>query len=121
MIRLFSPFAGAIIVASPAAAQQVRYCEVPPGGQAHDVAVAPDGEVWWTVQRGGDHGILDPRGPDGNAWITDGGQNAIVRVDLATRPGRVWPLPADIGPVDMNTATFDHRGRIWFTGQEAEA
>ncbi|HEX8660303.1 MAG TPA: lyase, partial [Brevundimonas sp.] len=141
MTRLFPrfaiPFAVAAALALPAAAQQVRYYDVPPGGRAHDVAVTPDGEIWWTVQRGGGHGILDPRtgettivplgegsaphgvivGPDGNAWITDGGQNAIVRVDRRTREVRVWPLPADTGPVNMNTATFDHRGRIWFTGQ----
>ena len=123
---------------APAAARQVQYYDVPPGGRPHDVAVTADGEeVWWTVQRGGAHGILDPDtgetplvplgegsaphgvivGPDGNAWITDGGQNAIVRVDRATRAVKVWPLPEETGPINMNTATFDHRGRIWFTGQ----
>ena len=126
-----------VAIAAPVCAQQVQYYDVPPGGRAHDVAVTPDGEVWWTVQRGGGHGILNPVtgettivplgegsaphgvivGPDGNAWITDGGQNAIVRVDRETREVEVWPLPEDTGPVNMNTATFDHRGRIWFTGQ----
>lgn len=109
--RFAAPFALAIALASPAMAQQVRYYEVPPGGRAHDVAVTPDGEVWWTVQRGGGHGILDPRtgqtviaplgegsaphgvivGPDGNAWITDSGQNAIVRVDRATETFQSFP------------------------------
>ena len=127
-----------VAMAVPACAQQVQYYDVPPGGRAHDVAVTADGkEVWWTVQRGGGHGILNPVtgettivplgegsaphgvivGPDGYAWITDGGQNAIVRVDRNTHAVRVWSLPADTGPINMNTATFDHRGRIWFTGQ----
>ena len=127
-----------VVMAAPACAQQVQYYDLPPGGRAHDVAVTPDGqEVWWTVQRGGGHGILNPAtgettiiplgegsaphgvivGPDGNAWITDGGQNAIVRVDRGTHAVKVWPLPEDTGPINMNTATFDHRGRIWFTGQ----
>lgn len=138
-----NPLAASVLVlalALPAGAlaQEVRYYDVPPGGRAHDVAVTADGEeVWWTVQRGGGHGILNPEtgettiiplgegsaphgvivGPDGNAWITDGGQNAIVRVDRETREVRVWPLPEEVGPINMNTATFDHRGRIWFTGQ----
>ena len=142
MNRFRIAFAACALVACsapvPAAAQQVRYYELPPGGRAHDVAITADGEeVWWTVQRGGAHGILDPDtgettivplgegsaphgvivGPDGNAWITDGGQNAIVRVDRETRAVKVWPLPEETGPINMNTATFDQRGRIWFTGQ----
>ena len=50
-----------VAMAVPACAQQVQYYDVPPGGRAHDVAVTADGkEVWWTVQRGGGHGILNP-------------------------------------------------------------
>ena len=45
----------------PATAQTPQYYDLPPGGRAHDVAVTADGkEVWWTVQRGGGHGILNP-------------------------------------------------------------
>jgi virginiamycin B lyase len=56
-------------------------------------------------------------GPDGAAWVTDSGQNAIVRVDPATLAVRVFPLPADRGYANLNTATFDGRGVHWFTGQ----
>ena len=28
-----------------------------------------------------------------------------------------WPLPEARGYVNLNTATFDKQGRIWFTGQ----
>jgi virginiamycin B lyase len=69
--------------------------------------------VYYTAQRTGRLGILDPCDParsrkvdlgtgsgsawrdrraDGGAWVTDGGQNAIVRVDPATKAVRKWPL-----------------------------
>ena len=56
-------------------------------------------------------------GPDGAAWITDGGLNAIVRVDDRTHRVRRFPLPATHPAANLNTATFDRRGRLWFTGQ----
>ena len=115
----------------------VRLVEFPVGrGQGpHDVAPAPDGGVWYTAQRTGELGYLDPKtgatrmvklgagsaphgvivGPDGNPWITDGGLNAIVRVDAKTNEITRYPLT---GPnVNLNTATFDHDGILWFTGQ----
>ena len=129
--------AGALLSTGAVAAPQVRYYEVPKGGHPHDVAAAPDGTVWYTAQRTGKLGILDPKtgkteeialgqgsaphgvivGPDKAAWITDGGQNAIVRVDPKTKAVKVWKLPADTGYANLNTAAFDRRGRIWFTGQ----
>jgi virginiamycin B lyase len=106
-------------------------------GFPHDVAVDPAGIVWYTAQRSGQLGRLDPAsgrvdvvslgrgasphgvivGPDGAPWVTDSGINAIVRVDPRTREVRSWPLPEAGGHVNLNTATFDKRGRIWFTGQ----
>jgi virginiamycin B lyase len=110
---------------------------VPPGSRPHDVAPAPDGSVWYTAQGSGELGRLDPTtgqthhiplgpgsaphgvivGPDGAPWITDGGLNAIVRVDPATEAVQVFPLPAGSGNANLNTATFDGRGVLWFTGQ----
>jgi virginiamycin B lyase len=107
------------------------------GAGIHDVAPAPNGDVWYTVQRGGALGVFDPKtgesvtvalgpssaphgfitGPDGNAWITDGGQNAIVRVDARTREVKVYRLPQSAPHANLNTVAFDARGRIWFTGQ----
>ena len=55
------------------------------------------------------HGVIV--GPDGAPWITDGGLNAIVRVDPRTRKVRRFPLPASSGYANLNTATFDNRGR----------
>ena len=115
----------------------VQVFSLPAGSRPHDVAPAPDGRIWYTGQRRGTLGILDPsngqvreirlgegsaphgviQGPDGAAWITDGGLNAIVRVDPRTEQVRVWPLPADFPDSNLNTPAFDGRGRIWFTGQ----
>jgi virginiamycin B lyase len=115
----------------------VKLVEFPVGrGQGpHDVAPAPDGGVWYTAQRTGELGYLDPKtgatrmvklgsgsaphgvivGPDGAPWVTDGGQNAIVRVDPVSKEVKVFMLP---GPnVNLNTAAFDRFGILWFTGQ----
>lgn len=120
-----------------ATAEDVRYFAVPAGAGPHDVAPAPDGTVWYTAQRQGALGRLDPRtgrveqiplghgsaphgvivGPDGAAWVTDSGLNAIVRVDPTTRAIRIFPLPGARPSVNLNTATFDRRGTLWFTGQ----
>ena len=54
-------------------------------------------------------------GPDKAAWVTDGGQNAIVRVDNDHKL-TVFKLPfADYA--NLNTAAFDKTGIYWFTGQ----
>ncbi|HTN48431.1 MAG TPA: lyase [Burkholderiaceae bacterium] len=125
------------VVCAPLAAQSVRYYELPPRSAPHDVAPAPDGTVWYTAQRTGHLGRLDPRtgkveeiplgrnssphgviiGPDGAAWVTDGGQNAIVRVDPVTRAVKVFPLPPRTPYTNLNTAAFDGHGVLWWTGQ----
>jgi virginiamycin B lyase len=121
----------------PAPAAQVSYYEVTRGAHPHDVAPAPDGTVWYTAQHHGALGILDPKtgkvtqiplgagaaphgviaGPDRAAWITEGGQNAIARVDPATHAVKLFPLPAEFADANLNTATFDAKGILWFTGQ----
>jgi virginiamycin B lyase len=129
--------------AAPAAAAEVRRqvepqlqeYPVPRGSAPHDVAPAADGGVWYTAQRTGELGWLDPAtgqtrhiklgagsaphgvivGPDGAAWVTDGGLNAIVRVDPADDAVQVFRLPGM--NANLNTATFDARGILWFTGQ----
>ncbi|HTH60632.1 MAG TPA: lyase [Paraburkholderia sp.] len=119
---------------------------LPEGSAPHDVAPAPDGTVWFTAQARGAVGRLDPRsaktdwialdsgsagsarsarsaphgvivGPDQAAWITDGGQNAIVRVDAKTLAVTRFPLPKESANANLNTAVFDKRGHLWFTGQ----
>src|SRR5215469_14751621 len=107
------------------------------GAGAHDVYPAPDGTVWFTAQSAGKLGRLHPRtgesdlialgpdaaphgvivGPDGAAWVTEGGQNAIAQVDSATRAVKLFPLPKERRNANLNTATFDRQGVLWFTGQ----
>lgn len=114
----------------------VQEYRVPAGSHPHDVAPARDGTIWYTGQHSGELGRLDPRtggirrvplgsgsaphgvivGPDGAAWVTDGGLNAIVRVDARTLRIRRFKLPGS-GYANLNTATFDKRGVLWFTGQ----
>src|SRR5712692_2482444 len=110
---------------------------LPAGSGPHDVAPAPDGSVWYTAQAAGRLGNLDPIsgdvreiplgarsaphgvivGPDGAPWVTDGGLNAIVRVDPITGEPQVFPLPPERPNANLNTATFDLNGLLWFTGQ----
>lgn len=132
-------------LSTPACAQQpaakpdpnVQLFDLPGEGRIHDVAPAPDGKIWYTGQRQGTLGILDPKtgdvrevplgegsaphgviqGPDGAAWITDSGLNAIVRFDPGTEKIDVWKLPAETGYANLNTGTFDGDGIHWFTGQ----
>jgi virginiamycin B lyase len=116
---------------------RIREFRVPAGKHPHDVAPARGGGVWYTAQATGELGLLDPRtgrtrhvalgagsaphgvivGPDGAPWITDGGLNAIVRVDPRTLRVRRYRLPASAGYANLNTATFDRRRILWFTGQ----
>src|SRR6185369_14301722 len=118
---------GAFIAAtawSSAMAAEPRYYDVPKGGRPHDVAADPaaGGPVYYTAQGTGKteeialgsgsapHGVIV--GPDGAAWVTDGGQNAMVRVDAKTRAVRVWKLPEDTGYANLNTPTLDANGRV---------
>ena len=130
------PAVGPTVTSLPAAPTVQEY-PVPAGSRPHDVAPAPGGTVWYTAQRLGELGRLDPAtgethhiplgpgsaphgvivGPDGAPWITDGGLNAIVRVDPATEAVEVFPLPAGTGNANLNTAAFDNNGVLWFTGQ----
>ena len=117
----------------------VQEYPVPRGHGVHDVwaDAAPGGPVWISAQGSGHLGILDPKsgriefvplgsgssphgvvaGADGAPWLTDGGQNAIVRVDPKTRAVKAWKLPEGWGYTNLNTATFDGKGIHWFTGQ----
>jgi len=128
-------------LAAGAAAAQVTIQEypLPAGVGAHDVWAdpTPGGPVWFSAQRSGGLGRLDPQtgkvdliplgagsaphgvilGADGAAWLTDGGQNAIVRVDPHTRAVKAWRLPEATGYANLNTAIFDRAGIHWFTGQ----
>jgi virginiamycin B lyase len=93
--------------------------------------------VWFTAQASGHLGYFDPssgksevialgpksaphgviQGPDKAAWITDGGQQAIVRVGWPDRSVKTYPLPTGTAYANLNTCVFDGDGDVWFTGQ----
>ena len=130
----------AVAVAGPVSAAdgyELQEYAVPAGSHPHDVAPAADGRVWYTGQGDGTLGLLDPEsghvtviqlgpgsrphgviiGPDGAPWVTDGGLDAIVTVDPATFEVTAYPLPDGRSGTNLNTATFDAQGVLWFTGQ----
>ncbi|WP_439599175.1 Vgb family protein [Falsiroseomonas sp.] len=104
---------------------------------SRDITAAGDGTYWFCGQRNGTLNRLNPRdgsihdvalgpgarphgvitGPDGAAWVTEGGQNAIARVDPKDHRVQVWKLPDRFANGNLNTAVFDPQGRLWFTGQ----
>lgn len=122
----------------PPESLEIEAFPVPAGSRPHDVAPAIDGGVWYTAQGSGDLGWLDPGTGEtvhidlgngsrphgvivddtGVPWITDSGLNAIVRVDPTSRQVDVFPLPPDRGGANLNTASFDGDGMLWFTGQD---
>jgi virginiamycin B lyase len=141
LCRLAAPLA-ALAQGTPVAETPPESCltvqtfPVAAGDHPHDVAPAADGQrIWYTAQRAGALGLLDPAtgdiqrfplgdgsaphgvivGPDGAAWVTDGGLNAIARVDPASGEVATWPLTGD--NANLNTAVFDADGVLWFTGQ----
>src|SRR5437773_8604481 len=136
-VTLFALFIARPLSAAQESAPRVQEYPVPAGSHPHDVAPAPDGGVWYVAQRIGELGLLDPAtgqirriklgeksrphgvivGPDGAPWITDGGLSAIVRVDPKSEAVKIFSLPPDRPGANLNTATFDKRGVLWFTGQ----
>jgi virginiamycin B lyase len=130
----------AVVAAGPVSAAdgyEVEEYLLPPGAHPHDVAPAADGGVWYTGQHDGTLGYLDPVsgdvsviplgqgsrphgvivGPHGSPWVTDGGLDAIVTVDPVTLDVTAFPLPEKRSGANLNTATFDAQGVLWFTGQ----
>jgi virginiamycin B lyase len=128
---------GATFDPVPFADLEIEVFPIPAGSRPHDVAPALDGGIWYTAQRLGELGYLDPESgatrhiplgpgsaahgvivdPDGLAWVTDSGLNAVVSVDPATDAVTTYPLPSNAPDANLNTAAFDGAGHLWFTGQ----
>ena len=133
-----TPWVGASAAAGAAASatMQAWPLNTPKRTGIHDVAPAPDGGVWFSAQRSGHLGWFDPKsgktelvalgfgssphgviqGPDKAAWLTDSGQNAIVRVSWPERQVRVFKLPEGTPYTNLNTCAFGGDD-LWFTGQ----
>src|SRR5438270_9458024 len=140
MIRLGTMLAAMLVMliagSTARAERKIRTFPVLAGAGAHDVYPAPDGAVWFTAQSAGKLGRLDPRtgrsdlialgpgaaphgvtvGPDGAAWVTEGGQNAICRYMPGNRRVELFFVTCKPN-ANLNTATFDTQGMLWFTGQ----
>ena len=141
-----SALAAPALITSPARAAvetrdlhgyRIRTFNVRPGSGSRDVACNADGTVWFCGQRDGTLNLLDPRdgglkviplgngaaphgvivGPDGAAWVTEGGQNAIARVDPKDHKVQLWKLNGGPSYANLNTPVFDRQGTLWFTGQ----
>src|SRR2546425_4228060 len=116
MHRLLLALVLALVMLPPAARADVAvqaYPLPPGGGYPHDVAVGGDGTVWYTAQRSGQLGRLDPatgkvelislgagapppRGllrPGGAPGIHQGGPHPIGRADPPPPGGTRGPLP----------------------------
>ena len=138
MIRSIATAIGILAATAAAAADtRVSYFPVTPNARPHDVAVTPEGIVYYTGQAKGYLGRLDPKtgkdenipigsgsaphgvivAPDGGVWITDGGLNANVRFDSKTRKFDYFMLPPQLPAANLNTGVFDKDGVYWFTGQ----
>jgi virginiamycin B lyase len=131
--------AALIVAATVSASAQVTIREypLPALSHPHDAAPAADGGVWYTAQIRGALGWLDPVtgrtreiplglgsgphgvivGPDGAPWVTMEGSNDVLRVDPVTNAVKRFPLPSTARRAELNTAAFDARGMLWFTGQ----
>jgi virginiamycin B lyase len=125
------------IKSQTAASFKITYYPVKAGLGNRDVAPADDGTVWFSNQFSGTVGNLDPKtgeyklyplgpgssphgihmGPDGNLWIMDGGQNAVIRMNSSDHKLTLFKIPPENGDVNLNTSVFDHSGALWFTGQ----
>lgn len=116
----------AVLVGLPAvsaSALDTQAFDLPAGTYVQSIAQGPNGKLWFTAQRPGALGELDPKtgavrlipigdkatpiivavGKDGNPYMTDMGQNAIVRVDAKTNEVKRFPVPQDRGAIAVNS------------------
>src|SRR3954471_14547122 len=137
MMRRILMAAALLALVTGAAGAEMRFYQLPPGSYPHDVAPAPDGTVWFSGQQQGFAGHFDPAtgklerislgngaaphgviiGADNAAWLTEGGNDAIARVDLKTKEVKLFPLPKEFQNANLNTPVMDKDGVVWFTGQ----
>src|SRR6185295_262035 len=129
-----APIFCCLLLALPAAAQDVRVYPLPAGAQPRDVAVGPDGAVWYAGA--GSVGRLGPAdgalrridlpsgaqpsaiaiAADGAPWVADAGRELILRIDPATAEIKAYPLPKFHSHAELNTVAIAADGAIWFTG-----
>ena len=115
----------------------IKEWDVPAGAYPHDPAVAPDGSVWYTGQRGNVLGRFDPAtgqikqyplptassGPhglvadqQGSIWYTGNSAGLIGKLDPKTGHVTEYKMPNPAAR-DPHTPLFDQKGTLWFTVQ----
>ena len=115
---------------------RVREYAVPSGTHPHDVAPARDGGVWYTAQHTGQLGWLNPKTGKSRltAWALARRRTESSSARTAHRGSRTAASTRSCASTpergrfdasrcrhsayaNLNTATFDARGVLWFTGQ----
>jgi virginiamycin B lyase len=119
------------MLASPAVAAEVQYFNVPQGDHPHDVAPAPDGTVWYTGQRAGVLGRLDPNtgqveriplgqgsaphgviiGPDGAIYYVSLAGSFLGKPDLDS--GETSVIEPQTPKAGTRRVWSDSKGRLW--------
>ena len=105
----------------------------------HDVAVGPEGELWFTEERANKIGRLDPTSGvfheytletpgaaphgiaidrAGDVWFTANAKGFIGRLDPVKGLFTKYPLP-DRHASDPHSLAFDREGALWFTVEKA--
>ena len=79
-------------------------------GAGHDLAVAPDGRVWFAGSERNTIGMFDPRG-DGVRCLAGPTRNALPRGLRVDRDGMVWVTLT--GLPDNKLAMFDPRTELF--------
>jgi virginiamycin B lyase len=137
MVRVLGAFVLSVLLAIPIArAQTPGPYQLPDGTAPSGLAVDAAGAVWFVSRPNGALGRLDPGtgetslfalghgaqpstltlGPDGGLFATDAVANLVYRVDPTTREVVRFPIEGPSGPLELNSAAFDHRERLWFAG-----
>jgi virginiamycin B lyase len=118
-----------------AAAQTSRTYPLPDGAAPVGLVIDAAGAVWFTSRSAGALGRLDAQtgetsllslghgaqpsslasGPDGFLFATDAVSNLVYQVDPTSREVVRFPIESPAGPLELSSATFDDRERLWFT------
>ncbi len=126
--------AGLFGLAVLAAGQTITEFTIPSGGNPFDLALGPDGNLWFTEAQGNRVGKVTPEGvitefpiptpgsfpggitagPDGNLWFCANGSNRIVRVTPAGAFTE-FPIPNAFPSGGPSSITAGPDGALWFS------
>jgi len=126
-----SPFGNKIGMINPTTHAVTEFTVPTQGGEPFGITAGPDGNIWFTEERGDKIGMINPAtdaisefavptpnalptriavGPDGNLWFTEMGAKQIGMINPATDAISEFPVPFEPFAI---TAGPD--GNLWFT------